>query len=143
MSACLDAFAILCWLQEEPGAELVDRHLSAGAREGGTRCPISVINLGEVFYRIGRTKGITEAEAFWEDVRQGEVPVRVVESTRRRVRQAAALKARHLIAYADAFAIQLALETHLPLLTGDPEIKSIEAKESLKLLWLGLGPGSE
>lgn len=141
MTVCLDAFAILCWLQEEPGAELVERHLTAGAREGGSRCPVSVINLGEVFYRIARTKGITEAEAFWEDIRRGEIPVRVVESTRKRVREAAALKARHPIAYADAFAIQLALETHLPLLTGDPEIKSIEEKEYLELLWLG--PASE
>jgi predicted nucleic acid-binding protein len=140
VSACLDAYAILCWLQDEPGAELVERHLTAGARDLGSRCPMSVINLGEVFYRLGRTRGLAEAEAFWEDVRRGEVPVRVVESTRKRVREAAALKARYPIAYADAFAIQLALERGLPLLTGDPEIKSVEGKEPLELHWLGPGP---
>lgn len=142
MSACLDAYAILCWLQDEPGADIVDQHLSEGDRDKANRCPTSVINLGEVFYRIGKTRGLAQAEEFWDDVHSGLIPLQVVEVTRNRVRKAAALKARYAIAYADAFAIQLAQERGLPLVTGDPEIKAVEEQESLDIVWLGAEPGS-
>lgn len=137
MSACLDAFAILAWLQSEAGADVVENYLAAGAENEAERCPVSVINLGEVFYRIGRTRSLAEAEELWEDVHSGLWPVQVVEVTRNRVRRAAALKARYAIAYADAFAIQLAQERNLPLVTGDPEMKAVEEQESVDIVWLG------
>lgn len=59
-----------------------------------------------------------------------------VEATRRRVRASAALKARYAIAFADAFAIQLALERGLTLLTGDPEMEAVEREEPVEILWL-------
>ena len=59
-----------------------------------------------------------------------------IEVTRRRVREAAALKARHSIALGDAFAVQLAIERRVPLLTGDPEIGALRGKEPVDLIWL-------
>jgi uncharacterized protein len=94
VTACLDAFAILCWLQDEPGAEIVEEHLSAGEGQEAVRCPISLINLGEVFYRLVRTRGGEAAEQLWITALRGDMPVQVVEATRGRVRQAAALKGR-------------------------------------------------
>lgn len=141
VSVCLDAYAILCWMQDEPGADEVERHLAAGVQDEASRCAISVVNLGEVYYRIGRSRGLGEAEDFWSDVHAGLLPFQVVEVTRNRVRRAAALKARYAIAYADAFAIQLALERGLPLLTGDPEMKVVERREPLEILWLGPDSG--
>lgn len=136
MTACLDAFALLCWLQDEPGAEIVDGLLEAGARDDSQRCALSVINLGEVFYRLGRTKGEGAAEELWEAAVRGSLPVEVANATRRRIREAAAFKAAYRIAYADGFAIQLALERRLPLVTGDPEIRPVEQAEDLEVLWL-------
>lgn len=114
----------------------MDRLLDAGAEDGADRCSISAINLGEVYYRMGRTRGSDAAEALWNDVRHGRLPLQVVDATRNRVRLASGLKMRHRIAFADAFAMQLAAEQDRPLATGDPEIQAAAPAESLQLLWL-------
>lgn len=67
---------------------------------------------------------------------RGAVPIELVEPTRRRVREASVLKARYPIAFADAFAVQLALDRALPLLTGDPEMEAVETSEHVEIRWL-------
>ena len=105
------------------------------------RCYLSTINLGEVFYRLIRLKGIEDAEAFWEDARSGAIPIQLVEATRYRIREAARLKGKHPIAYADAFAAQAARETGVPLVTGDHELKALEWEGVITLRWIGRGGG--
>jgi uncharacterized protein len=139
MSVCLDSFAVLAWLQSEPGASEVDAFLGKAERESAFRCVISAINLGEVYYRLWRTRGQAGAEQFWEDAWRGDLPLTVIEPTRKRILQAARLKAQYPIAFADAFAVQLAQEIQAPLVTGDSEIRAITDKESLSLLWIGMG----
>lgn len=136
MSVCLDSFALLAWFQDEPGAPVVEEHLAAAASDEASHCYISNLNLGEVFYRIARTRGLALAESFWTGVGRPAFPVTPVEVTRRRIRDAAVLKARHPIAFADAFAVQLGIEKQLPLVTGDPEIGALRGKEPLELIWL-------
>jgi predicted nucleic acid-binding protein len=140
LSVCLDSFAVLAWLQDEPGALAVERHLDRAARETSFRCLISIINLGEVYYRIGRTRGPDAADGFWELVFRGRLPVTPVQATRARVLQAARLKARHSMAYADAFAVQVAQEYEVPIATGDPEIRAVEEPEGLRVEWIGGRP---
>jgi len=135
MSVCLDAFALLTWLQDEPGADRVEQFLGRAAGEAEFRCWISWINLGEVYYRLARVRGIAVADAFWEDIRR-TVPVTPVGVTVGRVLEASRLKARYPIAYADAFAIQLAREMDVPLVTGDPEIRALEREGLLQVIWL-------
>ncbi len=77
------------------------------------------INLGEVFYIVHRSAGRTAAYATVNDVRSRVIldlasPARVLE--------AAAIKAAHPLAFADAFAIATAQAHDAVLLTGDPEI---------------------
>jgi predicted nucleic acid-binding protein len=136
VSVCLDAFAILAWLQDEPGADLVESFLERAGREEEHRCFLSIINLGEVYYRLHRAYGAGQADAFWEDAWRGVLPLYIVEANRRRVLQAARLKARYPIAFADAFAAQLAQEMQVPLATGDPEIRTLEAEGLLQVIWL-------
>lgn len=138
MSVCLDAFALLAWLQDESGAGEVEGYLRRAAEHAGFSCYLSTINLGEVFYRLLRVRGREEAEAFWEDVRQGSLPVTLVESTRNRVREAARIRGRYPVAYADAFAAQTAREKGVPLITGDPELKVLEKEGVISLVWLGV-----
>lgn len=140
MSVCLDAFALLCWLQDEPGAEVVEGHLDAGSGAPEARPSVSLVNLGEVYYRLARARGKEAAEGFWRDAVRGAIPIQPVTVTRGRVLQAARLKARYRIAYADAFAIELALDRALPLLTGDPEMESVEGREPLEIRWLPRKP---
>jgi predicted nucleic acid-binding protein len=92
--------------------------------------------MGEVYYRLVRLQGLGEAEAFWDEVRRGFLPVSLVEPTRNRVREAARIKGQYPVAYADAFAAQTAREKGIPLITGDPELKVLEPEGVISLLWL-------
>jgi predicted nucleic acid-binding protein len=136
VSVCLDAFALLAWLQNEPGADLTERFLNQATNEEDFQCFVSAINLGEVYYRLHRTRGVEEADTFWEEARRGILPLSVVEPTQRHILQAARLKASYPIAYADAFAAQLAQEKRLPLVSGDPELRALETDGLLTLIWL-------
>jgi len=132
---CLDAFAWLAWLQDEPGAADVQRCLD-DAERGGADCITSIINLGEAFYRLVRVNRREQAESLWRMALRRGLPVSVKEATQRRVRRAAELKSNHAIAYADAFAVATALEFQATLLTGDPEIRPLVGTYELKVEWL-------
>jgi predicted nucleic acid-binding protein len=133
--ACLDAFAWLAWLQDEPGATAVQHWLDE-ADAARAECVTSIINLGEVYYRLVRVDRREDAESFWRMAMRGTLPVSVKEATRRRVRRAAELKSKHAIAYADAFAVATAIEFDAILLTGNPEIEPLEGEQDLKVQWL-------
>lgn len=132
---CLDAFAWLAWLRDEPGAPAVEHCLDAAER-GHAECVTSIINLGEAYYRLIRVDRREEAESLWRMALQGTLPVSVKDATQRRVRRAAELKASHAIAYADAFAVGTALEFGAILLTGDREIEPLEGEQGLEVQWL-------
>jgi len=136
VSVCFDAFALLVWLQDEPGADLTEGFLTRATQEADFHCFISTVNLGEVYYRLYRVRGGQEADAFWEDARRHVLPLLSVEPTRKRILQAARLKARYPIAFADAFAAQLAQEVQVPLVTGDPEMRVLEEAKLLQVVWL-------
>jgi predicted nucleic acid-binding protein len=80
---------------------------------------MSWINLGEVYYTIHRVAGAGEAEATLALLR----PMLTLDpATPERVLAAARVKARHPLAYGDAFAVATAAAHQAILLTGDPEL---------------------
>lgn len=120
----LDAWALLALLQrEEPAATRVKFLLEEAVR-GEAVLYISIINLGEVFYRTGRIKGEREAEETLEDIRR--LPLNVIPASEEAVFAAAGLKMRHAISYADAFAAAAAERLEAALVTGDPELMLLE-----------------
>lgn len=124
---------MLAWLQDEPTADRVEAILFAS----DARLALSSINAGEVYYKLARRRGSEEAEAFWRAASSGRLPLRLHGATDARVRRAAALKARFLVSYADAFAMGLAIELGQPLVTGDPEIRAAAEDAGVRLEWLG------
>lgn len=119
----LDAWALLALLQgEEPAAARVSQLLQ-NAQEGAVELFISVINLGEVVYRIGRVKGEAEARETLDQIRQS--PLVVVPATEEAVLAAAGLKMHYSISYADAFAAATADQLSGILVTGDPELEQL------------------
>lgn len=113
MTACLDSWAVLAWLEgEEPAQGRVTAELA--------RAPVmSWINLGEVWYVLARRRGEAFASGIVDDLRRRldlDVPGAA------RCLAAAAIKARHPLAYADAFAVATAVGRGATLLTGDPEL---------------------
>jgi predicted nucleic acid-binding protein len=132
---CLDAFAWLAWLQDEPGAAVVQHRLDE-AEHGRAECVTSIINLGEAYYRLVRVDRRDEAESLWRMALRHALPVSVKDATRQRVRRAAELKGSHTLAYAGAFAVATALECRAILVTGDPEIRPLESALGLEVEWL-------
>jgi PIN domain nuclease of toxin-antitoxin system len=113
VSVCLDAWAILAWLDgEEPARSRIEELIPE-------RPTASWINLVEVYYRVERDHGLLAADDTLAGLRSSlslDLP-----GTARMV-QAARLKTRAAIALGDCFAIVTASAHELVLLTGDPEI---------------------
>lgn len=117
MSYCLDSWAVLRWLEgEEPAASRVSEILES-------RPIMSWINLGEVCYVVQRA---TDRNAALETVRDLRPLLTLDVPTPERVLEAADIKARHQLAYADAFAVATAIAHDSVLLTGDAEILAAE-----------------
>jgi len=115
-----DASAFLALLfGEEPAASRA-LELLLQAREGTTKLSVSLINLGEVFYRVGRERGETDAHETLDDIRR--LPLDVLPASTEAVLAAASLKMTHSISYPDAFAAAAALSLDAILVTGDAEL---------------------
>ena len=69
MKKILDAWAILAWLQDEqPAANRVQAMLEA-AQQGTYELGMSMMNIGEVYYRLVRLRDEIQAQAFLHDLK--------------------------------------------------------------------------
>ncbi len=131
----LDSWALLAWLNdEEPAASAVERLLER-AEKKQTSLAMSMINLGEIYYVIARSKSFAEAELTRERLLSSPVAFHPVDNDL--VFEAARIKAQHALSYADAFAAALAFRLDAFLVTGDPEFGSLQKKDKLSIHWLG------
>jgi predicted nucleic acid-binding protein len=126
-----DAFPLLCWLQEEPGYELIDELLTE-AETGKSSISMHIINLGEVFYRICRVSGMKRGEEILDKIRL--LPIQILSISDEEVMEAAKIKAKYPISYADAFAVAKALQSGATVVTGDPEYKKVS--KIIEILWV-------
>ncbi len=126
-----DAFPLLCWLQEEPGYELVDNLLTE-AETGKSSIAMHIINLGEVFYRLCRVSSMKRGEEILEKIRL--LPIRILSISDEEVMAAAKIKAQYPISYADSFAVAKALQSGAMVVTGDPEYKKVS--KIVEILWV-------
>jgi predicted nucleic acid-binding protein len=128
----LDAWAILALLQgEEPAAARV-RQLLEEASQGRRELFISIINLGQIVYRIGKAKGEKQAYETLEQIRR--LPLDVIPATDEAVFNAVRFKIHHAISYADAFAAATAESLDAVLVTGDPELIALRDRLQLEEL---------
>ena len=119
----LDSWAILAYLKEESPADKRVIELLGQAREGTIKLFISIINLGEVYYIVGRIRGEDFAEQTLDDLRL--LPIEILPVNETAVFAAARWKMRYPLSYADAFAAAAAEEYQATLLTGDPELLAL------------------
>jgi predicted nucleic acid-binding protein len=124
-----DSFALLVYLNLEGGYRTVKDLLSSKA----TEVLINEINLGEVFYILARGRGLEKADYFLNTI-YPSLPLREAGNAFRDVLEAARIKARYAISYADCFAAATALREKAPLVTGDPEFKKL--KGLIEIDWL-------
>jgi predicted nucleic acid-binding protein len=84
---------------------------------------ISAVTWGEVFYIAWRRHG--ERNAWQAEARLQMMPIVVIPADRERASRAGALKEKHGLGYADAFAAELATEQDAWLVTADPEFSKV------------------
>jgi len=144
----LDSWSIIAWLQgESPGEKVRNlvnwvngernsedkvRSLIGQSTIVEMRLLVNIINLGEVFYILGRRKGEQEAKETIDEIKENRLEIIPVSNSL--VFKAASIKMNHLIAYADAFAIATAMTQEGSLLTGDPELKDVR---DIPIIWIG------
>ena len=119
----LDANALVGLFEDrEAIAEKVEKLLLDAALK---EVPLlmSAVNWGEVFYTEWKYRG--EANAREAEVRLGQLPIAVIPADLDRATRAAALKQKHNLGYADAFAAELAIERGAWLVTADPEFSRL------------------
>jgi predicted nucleic acid-binding protein len=130
-SIVLDSYAVIAFLKKEPGYKSVAEWL-AQAKDGSARLGISVVNLGEVWYRAARWRSPKEADQIVQSLRALEIEVIAADWALTQI--AAQYKTLGNIAYADCFAAALAKHWNAPLVTGDREFKQLQSE--IKILWL-------
>jgi ribonuclease VapC len=93
---------------------------------------ICEINLGEVFYVIGREQGLARAEEIVASF--STLPIQQIPATWEIILQAARLKAQHALSYADCIAAASAMAYQAVLVTGDKEFRTVQ--HLFKIEWI-------
>jgi predicted nucleic acid-binding protein len=127
----LDAYALLAFLEDAPSADEV-RTLLLRAEEGKVKLAMTTVNLGEVWYAIARADSQELADRLIRDIRGTAIDM--VDADWTLTHEAALLKAKGKISYADCFAAALARLRKGEVVTGDPEFKRLEGE--VKIAWL-------
>ena len=119
----LDANALIGFFEDREGtAGKIERLLEDALRRDSPLL-MSAVNWGEVFYMEWRYRG--GARAREAEAALLEMPVAVIGVDRERATRAGALKQKHGLGYADAFAAELAIERGAMLVTADPEFQKV------------------
>jgi PIN domain. len=116
----LDSYAVLAYLKEEAGYEMVLNRIEE-ANEGKSKLFMSVLNLGEVLYIVERERGLFKAQEVLALI--DELPIIMELADRELALAAAHLKAQCSISYADCIAAALAQQKKAVLISGDPDFE--------------------
>ncbi|MBI4841900.1 MAG: type II toxin-antitoxin system VapC family toxin [candidate division NC10 bacterium] len=127
----LDSFAMLAFLNKERGFEKVKSLLRA-AETTSEPLLMNEINIGEVYYVTAKDRSVERAEEFLH--RLETLPILPVSNSFADVLEAARIKARFPISYADAFVVATAVRLNAAIVTGDPEFQSVP--HLVKIVWL-------
>ena len=119
----LDSWALLCYLEQEPGFEKMIE-LFEKAVESSKPLLMCIVNWGEVYYQVARRFGDQKAQEVEQLIET--LPIKLVEADKDLTRETARIKAIKRMAYADCFAVALTRLKKAELYTGDPEFKTVE-----------------
>jgi predicted nucleic acid-binding protein len=129
---CLDACAVIAYLRNEAGAEVLKELIEQPA----TFLVMHVCNLGEVYYDFFREDGLTAAQTAWTNTLVLPLILRR-DADDAFIQRVGVIKAEERISFADAFALALAERLNIPLITTDHhEFDAVEQKGHFRILWL-------
>lgn len=130
-AAVLDTYALIAYLDKEPGYEEVAKLFEECVAKD-REVFACVVNWGEVIYHALRSGGENMAKLAEDTMRA--LPLQIEEANKDLTLQAAHLKAFNKMSYADCFAAALAMKRKCELVTGDKEFKQVE--KNIKIRWL-------
>lgn len=119
----LDANALIGFFEGRQTASGKVRQFMSDALRLELPLLMSAVNWGEVFYMEWRYHGEATARTIETDLHR--LPIAVIGVDLERATRAAALKQKHNLGYADAFAAELAIERGAWLVTADPEFSKL------------------
>jgi ribonuclease VapC len=128
-----DSQALIAYLCNEPGADQVDAILNDRRQERW----LSAINLGEIYYVAARRTDMREDEVLSDIL---SMPLTIVDASTLFALEAARIKAKQRLSYADCFAVALAQRFRASVVTGDPEFEPLEQSGRLSVVWLPRRP---
>ena len=131
----LDACAMIAFLQDEPGADIVAAVLT-NAKDGKCKVYMNAINLLEVYYDIYRA--ISKEKADDEIAIIRKLPIEInSQITDEFFTEAGRIKASYRISLADSFALAQAITSDGELLTSDHhEFNTINGREPISFHWI-------
>ncbi len=130
MTYVLDAFALMAYFKNEPGAARIEQLLDE-ASQTGQDLLLTVINLGEIVYKTARQFNLERAKETLGKIRQH--PITFVGVDEELALEAAAIKGAFRISYADCIAAALTQRLGATLVTGDDGFRQIP---DLQVEWL-------
>ncbi|MCL2030893.1 MAG: type II toxin-antitoxin system VapC family toxin [Oscillospiraceae bacterium] len=131
----LDACALIAYLTDEPGVEVVERHLLQAT--GGTALVyMHKLNLLEVYYGFLRSGGKARADEMLHDI--AESGIEIIENLADPVfQEAGRLKALYRISLADSVALAEAVQKNAAILTSDHhEFDIVQRNEPIQFEWI-------
>jgi predicted nucleic acid-binding protein len=127
----LDTSAILAYVRDEPGNDLVEGILRQAANNPAASVSVPFIALMEVEYILLRELPSNRVERNLSAIEAW--PIDVVESNETWRHLAAAIKADGKLSLADAWVAALALELDAELVHKDPEFDRVDGLKALRL----------
>lgn len=128
-----DSFALIAFFRKEEGYELV-RDLLVRISNDESEGYITTVNIGEIYYMISRKSNTRNAEEAIHDLLH--FPLHIIEADLKLTLEAAKLKAKYSISYADAFAAALTINRKAILITGDDEFEALAEETNFKVKYL-------
>jgi predicted nucleic acid-binding protein len=130
----LDSYALIGYLENEHFADRIEQLLKQ-AKKGEVSLYLHALHLGEVYYITLREQGTHLADLAYSRIKA--FPLTFIDQIDEELLlTAASLKANFPISYADSFAAALAKIKNCALLSGDPELKSLENEKVIRIEWL-------
>ena len=126
----LDSYALLAYYQNEEAAARVGQLIA----DPESDCWMSVINLGEVYYKLIRVAPLLSTEEFLSEI--DRLPVALVDVDRSMALSAGRIKAKYPMSYADCYAAALGQQLGARVVTGDPEFEQVERAGIVEVEWL-------
>ena len=129
---CLDACAVIAYLRQEAGAEVLKELIE----RPNTFLAMHVCNLGEVYYDFFRDDGLAAAQTAWANATALPLALRR-DADNVYIQRVGVIKVAERVSFADAFALALAERLRVPLITTDHhEFDAVERKGHFHFLWL-------